>query len=105
MAVTKTESAMGLLNYNLQSRQSRTDSSIGLSDSYPTAVKQIIDIFSNGVAKGKYSEATISDFNEQLSLVSVMDNKGLYKGIDSLPVYCGQLTQVSTYENNNTMVR
>ena len=105
MAVTKTESAMGLLNYNLQSRQSRTDSSIGLSDSYPTAVKQIIDIFSNGVSKGKYSEATISEFNEQLSLVSVMDNKGLYKGIDSLPVYCGQLTQVSTYENSNTMVR
>lgn len=105
MAVTKTESAMGLLNYNLQSRQSRTDSSIGLSDSYPTAVKQIIDIFSNGVSKGKYSEATISEFNEQLSLVSVMDNKGLYKGIDSLPVYCGKLTQVSTYENNNTMVR
>ena len=105
MAVTKTESAMGLLNYNLQSRQSRTDNTTGLSDSYPTAIKQIIDVFSNGVNKGKYSEAPISEFNDQLSLVSVMDNKGLFKGIDSLPVYCEQLTQVSAYENNNRMVR
>ncbi len=102
MATMSTEKAMRLLNYGLVSRMT-SDKKNYTSDSYPLALQNIIDIFGNRVKGGFLTFEEIEDFQEHVSLVSVLDNHDSYPGIDKLPYYCQNITKAYTndYEQLN----
>ncbi len=105
MATTNAEQIVGLLNYAAISRQSTPSDKRRVSNAYPEALKKIIVAFSKGVKKGLYTEEEIKDFQETVSLVSVLDNRSEYLGIDSLTILCKELTSDVELENQDEMVR
>lgn len=105
MATTKTEELIGLLNYGLISRQNTALENRRMNNSYTKAMENIISIYGNLAQNGAYTADEIEDFQEQVSLVSVLDNHDLYPGIDRLPLYCKELTSTIDMESTNKMVR
>lgn len=105
MAVTKTESIISLLNYNLTSRQSTSPDKRVANDSFSTAMRHIVDVFANGVKSGVHTQEEVEDFNEHLSTVKYLDNSNLYPGLETLVPYSRQVTAGLVEENVNGMVR
>lgn len=105
MAVTKTETVTGLLNYGLISRQSTSPENRRLNDSLPTIIENLTDIYTNGIRNGQYTEAEIEDFQEQLSCANYLDNRALYPGLERSLSYCTQAISTAKLEKTDTLVR
>ncbi len=93
MAVTKTEKLFGKLNYTYASRQSLSKQ--GRNDCYTEALRDICNIYGNQIEKGLCNDDDINSFYDQLSLVSVLSNRDLYVGIDSIPLEFGKMIEAN----------
>ncbi len=105
MATTKTEQIVALLNYGLTTRQSTPVNQRRITSNYPDVLKYLVDIFANQAKKGNYTPEEISDFERQVSLVTVLNNRDNYAGLDRLPLYCAQMLDNLDLEKQSQIVR
>lgn len=105
MTTTKTEELLGLLDYGLVSRQSTNANERRMFTGYTKALENLVVLYANQAKNGVYTAEEMQDFQDQVSLVSVLDNRHLYPGIDRLPAYCSDMFQKIKLEKSDEMVR